>query len=251
MPQRTAQHDQPNEWEEKHPAGAGHGKEGEPPPVWKEWNTLVLKEICLQANTNVAVLERAIESSFNYWLRISTLERGKPLLLPVKLAAYHQAALEGKELNTSVTLTRKQNDWWLTLWYTEETKIATSHTAPVVGVDVGIANFLTTSAGKQYGIFHGKLAARHKKDRKKRRRKAKLRACLEKKGVKKLPPRGCQRLRRSSALAGEHGRSVERSRTAGLPEPSADEIAAAPAPSCVLAHPTVGRSRTTATGFRP
>ena len=61
--------------------------------------------------------------------------------------------------------------------------------ASVVGVDVGIANFLTTSTGKQYGTFYGKLARRHKRDREKRRRKAKLRACLEKKGVpsEKLP----------------------------------------------------------------
>ena len=37
------------------------------------------------------------------------------------------------------------------------------------------------------GTFHGKLARRHKRDREKRRRKAKLRACLKKKGVTKLP----------------------------------------------------------------
>ncbi len=55
--------------------------------------------------------------------------------------------------------------------------------------DVGIANFVTTSTGKHYGTFHGKLAQRHKRDREKRRRKAKLRACLKKKGVpqEKLP----------------------------------------------------------------
>jgi hypothetical protein len=167
-------------WEEKH-------KEDEPPLVWKEWNTPVLKEICIQANANVALLEKSQDSSFDYWLRLSTLERGKPLLLPVKLAPYHQAALESRELNTSVTLTRKLNGWWLTLSYTEEVKIATPKTAPVVGVDVGIANFITTSTGKHYGTFHGKLAKRHKKDREKRRRKSKLRACLKKKGVKKLP----------------------------------------------------------------
>ena len=58
---------------------------------------------------------------------------------------------------------------------------------PVVGVDVGIANFLTSSDGKHYGTFYGKLRERQKRDREKRRRKAKLRACLKKKGVKKLP----------------------------------------------------------------
>jgi hypothetical protein len=167
-------------WQEKH-------KEDEPAPVWKEWNTPALKEICLQANAKVALLEPATESSFEYWLRISTLERRNPLLLPVSLADYHRQALAGHTLNTSVTLTRKPNGWWLTLSYTEEVKIATSQMAPVVGVDVGIANFITTSTGKHYGSFHGKLAERHKRDRAKRRRKAKLRACLKRKGAKKLP----------------------------------------------------------------
>jgi putative transposase len=46
---------------------------------------------------------------------------------------------------------------------------------------------VTTSDGKQYGTFHGKLREQQKRDREKRRRKAKLRACLEKKGVKQLP----------------------------------------------------------------
>ncbi len=176
-------------WEEKH-------KPDEPAPVWKEWNTPVLKELCLQANANVALLEKSQDSTFDYWLRLSTLERGKPLLLPVKLARYHQAALEGRELNSSVTLTRKPNGWWLTLSYTEEVKIATPATAPVVGVDVGLANFLTTSTGKHYGTFHGKLAERHKRDRAKRRRKAKLRACLKKKGVNSLPSTRNQKLAR-------------------------------------------------------
>jgi hypothetical protein len=167
-------------WLEKH-------QEDEPAPLWKEWNTPTLKELCLQANANVALLEPAEDSAFAYWLRMSTLERGKPLLLPVKLAPYHKAALAGHTLNTSVTLTRKASGWWLTLSYSEEVKLETPQTAPVVGVDVGIANFITTSTGKHYGTFHGKLAKRHKQDREKRRRKAKLRKCLEKKGVERLP----------------------------------------------------------------
>ncbi len=48
-------------------------------------------------------------------------------------------------------------------------------------------HFITTSTGKHYGTFHGKLRERQKRDREKRRRKAKLRRCLEKKGVKRLP----------------------------------------------------------------
>jgi transposase len=118
---------------------------------------------------------------------LSTLEKGQPVHLPVKLAGYHQEALAGRTLNSSTILTRKHNGWWLTLSYDAQVQVETSEDAPVIGVDVGIASFLTTSNGRQYGTFNGKLAERHKRDREKRRRKAKLRACLKKKSVEKLP----------------------------------------------------------------
>src|SRR5262252_6616043 len=122
-----------------------------------------------------------------YWLRVSTLEKGQPIFLPVQLAAYHQRCLAGKQVDSGVTLTRKEDGWWLTLTYEEEVPLQTPPDAPVVGVDVGITHFLTTSTGKHYGSFHGKLAQRHQRDQQKRRRKAKLRACLKQKGVERPP----------------------------------------------------------------
>ncbi|MGB8345833.1 MAG: transposase, partial [Ktedonobacteraceae bacterium] len=124
---------------------------------------------------------------FDYWLRISTLDKRHPLRVPVKLADYHRQALKDQTINSSVTLNKRDGKWWLTLTYETIIPIQTNPDAPVVGVDVGIANFLTTSTGKHYGTFHGKLRDRQKRDREKRRRKAKLRACLKKKGVQKLP----------------------------------------------------------------
>ncbi len=167
-----------------------------PAPTWHEWQTPTLKQTVIQANANVAALEASEDSSFDYWLRISTLEKGTPLRLPVKLAAYHRRMLDGKRINTSMTLTRKPSGWWLTLTVDERVDQTTTDESPVVGVDVGIANFLTTSTGKRYGTFHGKLARRHQRDREKRRRKAKLRACLKKKGVRELPSLTNQRLAR-------------------------------------------------------
>ena len=171
----------------------------EAPPVWKDWNTPVLKEPVIQTNANVALLQPSQDSSFDYWLRLSTLEKGHPLLLPVKLADYHRRVLAGKTLNSGAVLARKPDGWWLTLSYDEHVAIETPetpHDAPAIGVDVGIANFLTTSDGKHYGTFHGKLADRHQRDRAKRRRKAKLRTCLKKKGVKQLPSTRNQQLAR-------------------------------------------------------
>jgi hypothetical protein len=163
-------------------------------PTWQEWDVPTLRQTCIQANANVVVLELSADSTFDYWLKISTLELRKPLLVPVKLAAYHKEQITDpktgkvKKLNTSVQLNKCEDGlWWLTLSYDETVTVHTEPDAPVIGVDVGIANFLTTSDGKYYGTFNGKLRDRQKRDREKRRRKARLRKCLEKKGVKKLP----------------------------------------------------------------
>ncbi len=174
------------------------GAEGSTPvkatePQWREWTVPTLREPCIQTNVNVVKLEPSHESTYDYWLTISTLAKGQPIAVPVKLAAYHQEQLtdpkthQARTLNTSVQLNRREGQWWLTLSYDEDVPVQTPSDAPIVGIDVGIANFVTTSTGKQYGSFHKNLRARHKRDRAKRRRKAKLRACLKKKGVKKLP----------------------------------------------------------------
>jgi len=162
-------------------------------PVWCEWNVPTLRQPCIQANANVVKLEPSRESTYDYWLTISTLSKGQPIQVPVKLAEYHKEQLtdpkthQRRTLNTSVQLHQREGTWWLTLSYDEEVPVQTPPDAPIVGIDVGIANFVTTSTGKQYGSFHKNLRARHKRDRAKRRRKAKLRACLKKKGAKKLP----------------------------------------------------------------
>jgi transposase len=167
-----------------------------PTLAWQEWQPPTLKQTILQANANVVTLEPSEDSTFDYWLRISTLDKGTPIRLPIKLAAYHRRQLDGKRINTSMTLTHKRSGWWLTLTLNEQVAATTTDESPVVGVDVGIANFLTTSTGKHYGSFHGKLARRHKLDREKRGRKAKLRACLKKQRVTRLPSLINQRLAR-------------------------------------------------------
>ena len=160
---------------------------GETPPTWTPWQTPTLRKTVIQANANVALLHPSQDTTFAHGLRLSTLETGQPIWLPVTLAAYHQRVLAGKQVDRSVTLTRTPDGWWLTLTSEEEVPTRTGPDAPVVGVDVGITHFLTTSTGKHYGSFQGTLAQRHQQDREKRRRKAKLRACLKRKGVEKLP----------------------------------------------------------------
>jgi putative transposase len=163
--------------------------EGAKEPQWREWHIPTLRQRCIQANGNVIKLEPATDSCFDYWLKVSTLDKGTPLLVPVTLADYHKEQLTDPEtgkrrkINSSVTLNNRDGAWWLTRSYDELVAVQTKPDAPVIGIDVGIANFLTTSDGKTYGSFNGRLKERHRRDREKRRRKAKLRKCLEKKGV--------------------------------------------------------------------
>ena len=164
-------------------------EEGVKEPIWHEWDVPALSETCIQGNCNVIKVEPSTDSTFDYWLKVSTLDKGHPLLVPVKLADYHIEALtdpktkQRRPINSSVTLNKRDDIWWLTLSYDELVQVETLPDAPVIGIDVGIANFVTASDGKQYGTFNGKLRNRQKRDREKRRRKAKLRACLKKKGV--------------------------------------------------------------------
>jgi hypothetical protein len=56
-------------------------------PEWREWDVPTLKQTGIQANINVVKLEVSEDSSFDYWLQISTLEFRKPLFVPAKLAS--------------------------------------------------------------------------------------------------------------------------------------------------------------------
>jgi hypothetical protein len=159
----------------------------EAPPPWKPWRTPTLRKAVIQATATVALLHPGQGTSVAFWLRVSTRETGQPLFLPVTLSAYHQRCLAGKQVDSGVTLIKKADGWWRTVTYEEEIPLQTSSAAPVVGVDVGITHFLTTATGKHDGSFQGQLAKRHQRDREQRRRKAKLRDCLKKTGVERLP----------------------------------------------------------------
>ena len=178
---------------------APHAQKSRKVPVWHEPRLPQLEQVCIQANENVVEvkdeddlplkLQLAEHGNFDFWLQMATLQKRQPFYLPVKLAKYHRKALAVHQVNRSVSLNRRQDgSWWLTLTFDEQVKPAKDieNNSPVAA-DVGITNFITSSEGKRYGTFHGNLAQRHKQDREKRRRKAKLRACLEKKGVTKLP----------------------------------------------------------------
>ncbi len=99
--------DELEEYQEQEASGSLD--EGVQEPQWREWDVPTLRQLCIQANANVVRLEASEDSSFDYWLKISTLDFRKLLLVPIKLANYHRQALEGKTINSSVQLNKRKD----------------------------------------------------------------------------------------------------------------------------------------------
>jgi Putative transposase DNA-binding domain len=166
-------------------------------PVWREWQPPTLRAMCIQANANVALrvsddyaalkVEPAEHGCYDFWLRVSTLDKGRPIYLPVKLAAYHQKALGDLKPNSSVELNRRKGKWWLTLSVDEPLPAVEDVPRGTVGGDVGIRNYLTDSQGRRYGGVDDRFSAKVQRIREKTSRKAKLRRCLARNGVENLP----------------------------------------------------------------
>ncbi|OIO88339.1 MAG: hypothetical protein AUK03_16400 [Anaerolineae bacterium CG2_30_64_16] len=144
----------------------------------------VLRNLCIQANANVVVIEPSKSPAFDFWLRISTLEAGKPVRVPILLYGRAKDTLnEFPKLCTGVTLNKRAGQWYATL--VVERRGPKPKAATVVGADIGMANIVSTSTGGRYGQISPQLRQRVARSTAKRRRKQKLNACLKR---KELPP---------------------------------------------------------------
>jgi putative transposase len=139
-----------------------------------------LKGANIQGTPNVIRLEKSDTPQFDFWLVIATLEKCKPVRIPINIYAYGKKVINSGKLCTGVTLTRKHGKWYATL--VVETVNKKTKASKIIGVDLGIKNLLTTPV-QYFGQFSEKLKDKIKQNDLKRRRKQKLNACLKKKGL--------------------------------------------------------------------
>jgi putative transposase len=146
-------------------------------------NPPILKNICLQANANVVKLEKSDTPTFDLWLKISTLEKGAPVRVPLTLYRRAKEAIaQYPKLCTGVTLNKRNGCWYATLVVEKSGKKPEAQ-KKVVGVDIGMTAIATTATGAQYGQVSDKLAQRVEKKAARFSRKQKLNACLKSKGL--------------------------------------------------------------------
>jgi len=144
-------------------------------------NPPVLHNLCIQANANVVVIEPSRTATFDFWLRISTLEAGKPIRMPVTLYRRAKETLaEFPRLCTGVTLNRRDGQWYAT--FVVEQRAPKARSSAVIGVDIGMVSIVSTSQGRRYGQVGAELRRRVERAAAKRRRKQKLNGCLKRQG---------------------------------------------------------------------
>jgi hypothetical protein len=139
-----------------------------------------LQNVCLQANANVVVIEPSSTAQFDYWLRVSTLDAGHPVRIPIKLYKHARETLaQFPKLCSGVTLNRRDGEWLATFVVDRNGPKAKS--SKVVGIDIGMVSIVSTSSGRRYGQVSPELRRRVERANVKRRRKQQLNACLKRK----------------------------------------------------------------------
>jgi hypothetical protein len=143
-------------------------------------NPPILRHTCIQANTNGVVSEPSNTPQFDFWLRISTLDAGRPVRYPIKLYERAKETLaQFPRLCSGVTLNQRDGAWYAT--FVVERKGPKPQSSQVVGVDIGMVSIISTSDGQGYGQVSAELRRRVERANAKRRRKQKLNACLKRK----------------------------------------------------------------------
>ena len=151
------------------------------PGIATRENPPVLRNVCIQANTNVVVIEPSNTPQFDFWLRISTLDAGHPVRIPITLYERARETLaQFPKLCSGVTLNRRDDEWFAT--FVVERKGPKAQSSKVVGVDIGMVSIVSTSEGRRYGQVSPELRRRVERANAKRRRKQQLNACLKRKG---------------------------------------------------------------------
>lgn len=117
----------------------------------------------------IELQENKHSNSYDYWVKLATLNKGKPMLVPIRSYDYAQQYFKDWQLLKGGRLLKKQANWFLELTFEKETP-AKREKGKVIGIDIGIKKLIVTSENKEHGKDIEKLM--DKIQRKKQKSKA-------------------------------------------------------------------------------
>lgn len=134
-------------------------------------------------------MKKTEHSSFDFWVKIATLNKRHPILIPIKSYSYANEYFKKWELVNGGQIQKQGNQWFLLLSFKKQAP-KMKETGDTIGIDVGIKKLIVTSEEKFYGMEIESLM--EKIQRKQQKSKAFNRALKERnyyinKIVKELP----------------------------------------------------------------
>ena len=124
--------------------------------IWKSWRRNKKKgnlpefDGSLILDSRFIEMEKAKNSTFDYWVKISTLNKGKRILIPVQSYDYANQYFDSWKLVNGGRIKLENNKWFLLLTFEKETP-SKKNKGKAIGVDIGIKKLIITSEGKVYG----------------------------------------------------------------------------------------------------
>jgi len=89
-------------------------------------------------------------NSFDYWVKLATLNKGKPILIPIKSYEYAKQYFKDWQLLKGGRLLKQNNNWFLELTF-EKQAPAKKQKGKIIGIDIGIKKLIVTSENIEHG----------------------------------------------------------------------------------------------------
>jgi len=125
--------------------------------IWKSWRRNKKKgklpefDGALILDSRFIEIEKSKTTTFDHWVRISTLNKGKRVLIPFKSYNYANDYFKEWKLVNGGRIKRENDNWFLLLTFEKETPPKKKE-GKIIGVDIGIKKLMTTSEKKFYGM---------------------------------------------------------------------------------------------------
>lgn len=116
----------------------------------KKKNKPTLRTPSMTLDCRFIDVQRSSNSAFDYWVKIATLVKGHPILLPFKSYGYLNQYFNDWQLVRGGKLTKHNNQWFLTLTFKQETP-EIKQEGKTVGLDIGYRKLAVTSEGQIIG----------------------------------------------------------------------------------------------------